>query len=362
MTAFEHITVLLNETVEILSHALISEQKDNSLCFADCTLGGAGHTLQLLKTLSACLSREDMSHLNFEIICCDQDPVAIRVAKQRIENWLGQLGRESDRIKVTFLESNFRFLPSWMKENRPNAKLAGLMADLGVSSPQLDEATRGFSFLREGPLDMRMNTNLGKTAKDLLLTMSEHELTNIFQNFGEEPRARALAKAIVKDRNSQTLPLSNTVAFAQYVARVLGYHQSRVHPATRIFQALRIAVNEELAAVEELLNGVPDVMGPNSWVAVISFHSLEDRLVKRYFRAWEAGSMSPNEKRANEKQLWLETQMGLVGHLNESETSFGCESPRGGITASEEEIAKNSRSRSARLRGFNFTRNMQKEM
>ena len=138
MTAFEHITVLLNETVEILSHALISEQKDNSLCFADCTLGGAGHTLQLLKTLSACLSREDMSHLNFEIICCDQDPVAIRVAKQRIENWLGQLGRESDRIKVTFLESNFRLLPSWMKENRPNAKLAGLMADLGVSSPQLD--------------------------------------------------------------------------------------------------------------------------------------------------------------------------------------------------------------------------------
>jgi 16S rRNA (cytosine1402-N4)-methyltransferase len=126
-----------------------------------------------------------------------------------------------------------------------------------------------------------------------------------------------------------------------------------------VFQALRIAVNEELAAIEELLKGLPQIMDEDSWAAVISFHSLEDRLVKRYFRAWESGNMNPDQKRASEKQQWLEMQMGLVGQTSSANVSWGHEDPRGGATASEEEIKRNPRSRSARLRGFHFQRKFQ---
>jgi 16S rRNA (cytosine1402-N4)-methyltransferase len=322
--------------------------------FADCTLGGAGHSLRLLDVLAAHLSRSGESGVKIEMLCCDQDPVALGVAQERLNSWMLQHQNTERHCQLTFLPMNFRELPSWLKTQRPQVRLTGLMADLGVSSPQLDEADRGFSFLREGPLDMRMNQNYGVTARDLLVNLTEKELTNIFQEYGEEPRARVLAKAIVKDRQNQTLPLSNTMAFAQYAARVLGYHQSRVHPATRVFQALRIAVNEELGAIEELLQGLPEIMDEDSWAAVISFHSLEDRLVKRYFRAWESGNMNPDQKRASEKQKWLEIQMGLMGDSSNTDASLGQEDPRGGTTATEDEIRRNPRSRSARLRGFHF--------
>jgi 16S rRNA (cytosine1402-N4)-methyltransferase len=228
------------------------------------------------------------------------------------------------------------------------------MADLGVSSPQIDTAQRGFSFLREGPLDMRMNTTATTTAHDLLSRLDAQQLQRIFDEYGEEPRARALARAIVQDRDKGVLPLSNTVEFANYVERVLGYHQSRVHPATRVFQALRIAVNEELASIEDLLGQLPAIMSAGGRVGVISFHSLEDRLVKRFFRAWEHGEMTPEAKRISEKKQWAESQMGLYGPSVEERQSFGREEPRGGITATDEECKQNPRSRSARLRGFKF--------
>lgn len=179
-------------------------------------------------------------------------------------------------------------------------------------------------------------------------------MSHIFSSYGEEPRARALAKAIVTDRTSGSLPLSNTVTFAEYVARVLGYHQSRVHPATRIFQALRIAVNEELSSVESLLQEIPSLISTHGVAALISFHSLEDRLVKQYFRAWENGCASPAQKKQNDKQNWLELQMGIPAQSESDRKSFGTEKPRGGILASEEEVKLNPRSRSARLRGFSF--------
>ncbi|NBX16012.1 MAG: 16S rRNA (cytosine(1402)-N(4))-methyltransferase RsmH [Proteobacteria bacterium] len=355
MTSFDHITVLLNETVDILTgpagNPFISEGEH---IWADCTLGGAGHTLRLLKNLAQNRINNPQKKVQHEILCCDQDPLARQTADQRISDWLGSDSSLREFISVKLLAINFRDLPAWLLANKNGRKVTGLMADLGVSSPQIDVASRGFSFLREGPLDMRMNTEAPTTAHELLSTLDAAQLQRIFDEYGEEPRARALARAIVQDRDKGTLPLSNTVEFAKYVERVLGYHQSRVHPATRVFQALRIAVNEELASVEELLGQLPEIMSAGGRVGVISFHSLEDRLVKRYFRAWEQGERTPEAKRASEKKQWQAAQMGLYAASEGERPSFGREEPRGGVVASADESKLNPRSRSARLRGFTF--------
>ncbi|MEN9824990.1 MAG: rRNA ((1402)-N(4))-methyltransferase RsmH [Pseudomonadota bacterium] len=356
MTSFDHVTVLLDETVDLITQPLENNAfPNNALVFVDCTLGGAGHTLHLLEKLANKLRTGALNASAIEHICCDQDPHALDVASQRIQHWQSQNLDLPVVIQVTPLAINFRELNDWMGRHRPSTKVAGMMADLGVSSPQIDNPERGFSFLREGPLDMRMNTEAKTTARDLLLTVEADELENIFTKYGEEPRSRALARAIVKDREKGILPMSNTVEFANYISRVLGYHQSRVHPATRIFQALRIAVNEELSAVEELLSDLPRLMASGSCAGLISFHSLEDRIVKRYFRAWEQGEPSPEAKRAREKKRWTETQMGLFGVSEEDNHSFGQEMPRGGIVSGEKELKVNPRARSARLRGFRFS-------
>ncbi|MFZ9519167.1 MAG: 16S rRNA (cytosine(1402)-N(4))-methyltransferase RsmH [Silvanigrellaceae bacterium] len=354
---FEHVTVLLDETVDIVTQdSEISKLSSKGLLFVDCTLGGAGHTIRLLEKLTHQLRNGVLSTPQIEHICCDQDPHALEVARQRINSWQDKNPDWAHVIRVTPLELNFRELPHWIRSHRPETSVSGLIADLGVSSPQIDNPDRGFSFLREGPLDMRMNTSAQTTARELLMTLDALKLENIFDKYGEEPRARALARAIVQDRDKGVLPMSNTVEFANYISKVLGYHQSRVHPATRIFQALRIAVNEELSAVEELLAGLPQLMKDGSCAGLISFHSLEDRIVKRFFRAWEQGELSPEAKRASEKKRWTESQMGLFGESAENEKSFGKEMPRGGIVASDQEIKANPRSRSARLRGFRFSK------
>lgn len=356
MNDFHHITVLLEETVALVTQSLsFAGDENNSQIWADCTLGGAGHTLRLLENFAEAFKKTPNPNATLELICCDHDSVALKVATERIRGWQANHPTLTDQLIVTPVALNFRDLPDWLKTHRNAQRLHGLIADLGVSSPQIDSPERGFSFLREGPLDMRMNTSQSTTAKDILLTFDAGELRQIFDDYGEEPRAGALAKAIVQDRAKGLLPLSNTVEFANYVSRVLGYHQSRVHPATRIFQALRIAVNEELAAVEELLSQLPLMMAPGSCAGLISFHSLEDRLVKRYFRAWEKGELNPEAQRKSEKKRWTESQMGLLGMTDDSLKPIGSEHPRGGQVASEPEIQANPRSRSARLRGFRFS-------
>ncbi|MEY4065863.1 MAG: rRNA ((1402)-N(4))-methyltransferase RsmH [Pseudomonadota bacterium] len=357
MSTFQHVTVLKNETVDALVQLLDQAPPQKAFRFADCTLGGAGHTLRLLEQISEHSLTIAHPQTAFELYCCDQDPLALQHSRERIAGWFKATRQSESRFQVHFLELNFRHFPDWFKTNKENEKLDGLMADLGVSSPQLDDAERGFSFLRDGPLDMRMNTHQETTARDLLLTLSERELAEIFTRYGEEPKSRLLAKAIVKDRQAQVLPLSNTVTFAQYVSRILSYHNSRVHPATRVFQALRIAVNEELAAIEELLNDIPLIMAPGGRAAIISFHSLEDRIVKKYFRAWEAGMRTPDLKNENEQQQRIENQMGLIGNPASVPRPFGKESPRGGVVASADELSLNPRSRSARLRTFAFDGN-----
>lgn len=356
MDQFNHITVLLQETVRLVSAefaASLNVQKKQ--LWADCTLGGAGHTLALLDKFAETLTSQDFHDCRIEHICCDQDPHALDVARQRLQRWTENHRALAERITITLLPINFRNLAAWLRDNRPSQKVNGLIADFGVSSPQIDSAERGFSFLREGPLDMRMNSLGSTTANSILTTWNADELQRIFTDYGEEPRSRALARAIVQDRERGLLPLSNTVEFANYVSRVLGYHQSRVHPATRIFQALRIAVNEELSSIEELLAALPHLMHENSCAGLISFHSLEDRLVKRYFRAWEQGDLTPEAKRQSEKQRWAESQLGLFAIADGIQKSFGREEPRGGIVAGTDELKSNARARSARLRGFRFT-------
>ena len=200
----------------------------------------------------------------------------------------------------------------------------GFYADFGVSSPQLDNHERGFSFLKSGPLDMRMDTENHLTAAQILKTYSEEDLTKIFFEYGEEPKSRILARAIIYDRKANKPPIEDTLTFAEYVKKILKYGYSRTHPATRIFQALRIEVNRELDAIQALLSLIPKIMHHHSKAGFISFHSLEDRLVKRSMRLWQMQEL-------------------------------GLEMPRGGITPSEEELKQNIRARSARLRIFDFS-------
>jgi 16S rRNA (cytosine1402-N4)-methyltransferase len=157
----------------------------------------------------------------------------------------------------------------------------GLLLDLGVSSPQLDVPARGFSFKEDGPLDMRMNPELGKTAADLVNGLGETELADLFYELGEERKSRRIARAIVDARGEQ--PIETTGGLAEVIASAIG-RSGKIHPATRTFQALRIAVNEELVALDEVLTIIPELIRPGGRVGIISFHSLEDRRVKNRFR------------------------------------------------------------------------------
>lgn len=311
---FFHTTVLLNETVQ---HTLptddlleyLKQNKTEIICILDATIGGAGHAKHLIK-----LFHDDKRYDKFQLqfIGIDQDRQALDASEQA----LNAMKTQYTRFEYKLLHMNFADFATLQK-------IHGCYADFGVSSPQLDQAVRGFSLLHDGPLDMRMNRENDFTAAKILLTYPEIELARIFYEFGEEPKSRILARAIVKDRNESKLPLENTKVFADYVKKILRYGYSRIHPATRIFQALRIEVNHELDSIQNFLTVLPNLISPFAHAGFISFHSLEDRLVKRTMRLWQ-------------------------------EKNMGRENPRGGITPSEQEIAHNPRARSARLRVFNF--------
>ena len=343
-TPFEHVTVLLEETIsgilpsDKLAENIKKEQKP--FVFVDTTLGGAGHALHFFKMFRSQPFFDAQTRLEF--VGFDRDPAAMAVSAQRIQSFLNAEGLAE---QVTFVPAamNFQNAPEFLTQRYGKFGVHGLYGDFGVSSPQLDHAERGFSIQRSGPLDMRMDTGQKITALDILQTETEENLSRIFFEYGEEPRARKLAKAIVGDRAVGKLRVSNTVEFADYVRAVLCYHGSKVHPATRVFQALRIAVNGELDAIEALLDGTFRVVSPFGKAGFISFHSLEDRLVKQRFRAWQEGKSKPDEgKRNYEMERYLE------------KTSWGKEVPRGGTVASELESKQNPRARSARLRIFEF--------
>jgi 16S rRNA (cytosine1402-N4)-methyltransferase len=258
------VPVLLDEVLQYLN--VRPDMRPGSV-IADATVGLGGHSAAIAKRLGA----------KGKLICFDRDPEAMELAKARMEEVRAELGNEMPEVIFeprAFSEAVDAIEPG---------SLDGLLADFGVSSLQLDEAHRGFSFRSEGPLDMRMDTRSGETAGQVVNQEDENELADLIYEFGEERRSRRIARAIVRAR-----PISTTAELAQVISAVApSMKGDKIHPATRTFQALRIRVNDELGEIRSLLESAPSLLKPGGRLVLISFHSLEDRLVKDAFR--EAG-------------------------------------------------------------------------
>jgi 16S rRNA (cytosine1402-N4)-methyltransferase len=287
-----HVPVLLKEAIDFLA-----VQRGGT--YLDATVGLGGHSFEIAKRLGA------PGHL----IGFDKDPAALEVASQRLAPVVGD--QRPDWPVITLLHGSFADLAN---DQRP-ATIDGLLADLGVSSLQLGDSARGFSFQADGPLDMRMNPMSGRTAEQVVNHIDERELADVIYEFGEERRSRRIARAIVRSRPIQTT--KQLVDVVSAAARSMKHE--RIHPATRTFQALRIFVNRELDDLKALLEAAPRVLKPGGRLVVISFHSLEDRIVK-------------DAMREGAKQ-------GLYRLLTKKP-----------VTATEEEIGRNPRSRSAKMR------------
>jgi len=294
---FRHRPVLLDATIQAL-------QPGAGGCYLDGTLGGGGHAEALLES----------SGPDGVVVGIDRDPHALAATTQRLQRFGDRFqplrGRFGDMAQLA---------GAW-------APMDGLLLDLGVSSPQLDRPERGFSFQHDGPVDMRMDPDHGESAAELLDRLDAPALADILYRYGEEPRSRRIATAILEGR-----PWTSTLALAQCIERSSGYRGSRTHPATRSFQALRIAVNDELGELERALDAAPKLVRPGGRVAVISFHSLEDRHVKRCFRG-AAGKRTPRDEFGN----LMEPPRGRLVHSR-------------GI-AGRDADPDNPRARSARLR------------
>jgi 16S rRNA (cytosine1402-N4)-methyltransferase len=246
-----HLPVLPNEVIEMM-------EAGPGKFIIDGTLGGGGHSELLLKT-------------GAKVLGVDRDPEALAHAGERLAAFGAQFS--------TF-QANFSEIPTY--EGIAAGELAdGLLLDLGVSSRQLDSAERGFSFMREGPLDMRMGPNATMTAAELVNTWSEAEITRILFSYGEEPRSRRIASAIVSQREKK--PFETTLELAACIENAVG-RNSKIHPATRSFQAIRMAINEELESLASILENAAKVLKPGGRLLIITFHSLEDRMVKRFLR------------------------------------------------------------------------------
>jgi len=259
MDAFAHLPVLTDAVRQVFA-GLPAGAGEAPPRLIDATLGGGGHSALLLE-----------DHPRLEVIGLDQDATARAAAAARLAPW-------ADRLRI--VATNFAAYS-------PDAPVHAVLADLGVSSPQLDRPERGFSFRAEGPIDMRMNPDAGERAAELLDRLEEGALANLLFQFGEERLSRRIARRLVAEREAKPWRERNTSELAYAVAGCYPpkARRGRIHPATRSFQALRIAVNDELGALERLLQRAPDWLGPGGLLAIISFHSLEDRLVKQAFLA-----------------------------------------------------------------------------
>lgn len=250
---FAHQSVMLDEVLEMLP-----TRADGF--YVDATFGRGGHSRALLDRLGA----------GARLIGIDQDPEAVAIGQQ--------LERADARFRI--VAGRFDCLDRVVAEE--GRLLDGLLMDLGVSSPQLDDAARGFSFLRDGPLDMRMNPDAGESAAQWLARADEKDIADVLYRFGEEKKSRRIARMICETRKEH--PLTRTVELAALCERAIGRGEPGKHPATRTFQAIRIYINQELAALENLLAQTIDCLAVGGRLAVISFHSLEDRIVKQFIR------------------------------------------------------------------------------
>jgi 16S rRNA (cytosine1402-N4)-methyltransferase len=296
---FTHVPVMLEEAVEALQ-----VRADGS--YLDGTLGRGGHARQVLARLGE----------GGRLLLMDRDPVAIEVAQRMFA--------ADPRVRIR--QASFAGMAQWQEVK---GGLDGVLLDLGVSSPQLDDATRGFSFQAEGPLDMRMDPGSGSSAAEWLAAASESEIADVLWRFGEERLSRRIARAIVERRMQQAL--QTTTQLAELVARTIGFRERHKHPATRTFQALRIHLNNELGELEAGLAAATENLKPGGRLVVISFHSLEDRLVKRFMRGQDSQPRSQrNRPPAEAKPAPLE----VIGKR----------------FASDAELDANPRSRSAVMR------------
>jgi 16S rRNA (cytosine1402-N4)-methyltransferase len=302
-----HVPVLYNE---ILEYACCRDGE----VFVDATLGSGGHSLGLLERYSG-IGR---------LIGIDCDREGIERARLTLEPF---------KSKVTLLHGNFRNLARLL-EQEGIAVIGGIMFDFGVSTPQLKDPARGFGFSNDGALDMRMDTSMSQTALDLLKSLSAKELEDIIRTYGEERFARRIAvavkEAVVRNDHLTTVGLADTV----YRAIPVRFHPERLHPATRTFQALRIAVNDELEAIKEGLEQAMELLTPGGRLLAISFHSLEDRIVKNRFRDWEKKCRCP-----------AGLPVCVCGGSQRIRVLT-----RKPVYAGDEEVALNPSSRSARLR------------
>lgn len=304
---FNHTTVLLAETVDGLA-----VRPDG--IYVDCTLGGAGHSEYLIQQLSS------EGHL----YCFDQDTIALDNAKEKLKDYSG---------RVTFIHSNFRHLKEELAKLGVT-EVDGILYDLGVSSPQLDTPERGFSYNHDAPLDMRMDQTSELSAYHVVNEWPYEKLVKIFFRYGEEKFSKQVAREIERARAEK--PVETTFELVELIKRGIPAAARRTggHPAKRIFQAIRIAVNDELGAAEDSLEQALTLLKPNGRLSVITFHSLEDRLVKTMFK--EASSLPE-----------LPPNLPVIPQELQPDFKLVTRKP---IVPSEEELAVNNRSRSAKLR------------
>jgi 16S rRNA (cytosine1402-N4)-methyltransferase len=239
--------------------------------YIDGTFGRGGHAAALLERLGA----------QGQLLAFDNDPDALQFAADRF--------REESRLIMR--HGSFRNLGTVVSELGWQGKVGGVLLDLGVSSPQLDDAERGFSFLNEGPLDMRMNPQAGDSASEWLASASERDIADVLWRYGEERYSRRIARSIVATRDAS--PITTTSRLAQLIAAAVPGRDFKKHPATRSFQAIRIFINRELEDLQSVLPQVVEALAPGGRLAVISFHSLEDRIVKRFIRDQYRGPQLP---------------------------------------------------------------------
>ncbi|WP_077325998.1 16S rRNA (cytosine(1402)-N(4))-methyltransferase RsmH [Virgibacillus siamensis] len=304
---FDHYSVLKEETLKGLA------VKPNGT-YVDCTVGGGGHSEQIARQLNE----------NGLLIAFDQDVYALEAAKDRLQPYSGQ---------ITFIHSNFRNLdPELAMCNIDH--IDGILFDLGVSSPQLDRGERGFSYQHDAKLDMRMNKEQRLDAHEIVNTWSYHELVKIFFSYGEEKFSKQIARKIEAHRKTEQINTTHELAELIKEAIPAPARRKGGHPAKRIFQALRIAVNDELAAFNDALHQAARNVGINGRIAVITFHSLEDRICKQAFKKWS--TMKP-----------VPRNLPVVPEDHQAPFKMITKKP---ILPGEHELESNRRSRSAKLR------------
>ena len=304
MEEFKHYTVMKNEAVDAL-------ECKNGLVYVDCTLGGGGHSELILQRISP----------DGRLIAFDIDDDAIRAASERLKNY----------NNITIVKESYTNIKKALKNLGIEKITGGVLFDLGASYHQLTKAERGFSFMKEAPLDMRFDTNSDFTAYDVVNFYPEEDLVRIFSEYGEERFSKRIAKAITETRKNKKI--ETTLELSDLIIKSTPKIKSAVHPATRVFQAIRIEVNHELQNVKNTLNDVLDLLEFGAIISVISFHSLEDRIVKHLFK------YHSQRCHCDKNQMICKCPPPVLELVNKKP-----------IMASAEEIIENPPSRSAKLR------------